>query len=125
LLLLVRRLFPLLLHVALIVLAEQLTAQGQIIGHSHVVVEKLTSLDQTEPTDPNVFAFFKGVNDKANAQGILTASVDKGLPAGTYRLMSIVAAANHQPCIVPVAQRGSLDDAVYVSSLVREPWIFG
>lgn len=73
------------------------------------------ALDSTAPTDPRVFTFFKGVNDPANAQGVLSVAVDKGLPAGAYRLMSIVAAANHQPCIVPVAQRGSLDDAVYVS----------
>jgi len=92
---------------------QQLNQNGQVIGHSHVVVERINNLRQDTPTDPNVFAFFKGVNDKANAQGILTATVDKGLPAGTYRLASIIAAANHQPVIVAVAQRGTLDDAVY------------
>jgi hypothetical protein len=92
---------------------QQLNNNGQVIGHSHVVVERINNLRQDTPTDPNVFAFFKGVNDKADAQGILTATVDKGLPAGTYRLASIIAAANHQPVIVPVAQRGTLDDAVY------------
>jgi len=92
---------------------QQLNNQGQVIGHSHVVVEKVSSLGQTEPTDPNVFVFFKGVNDKADANGILSATVDKGLPAGTYRLASIIAAAHHQPVIVPVAQRGTLDDAIY------------
>jgi hypothetical protein len=92
---------------------QQLNKQGQVIGHSHVVVERVTGLGQTEPTDPNVFAFFKGVNDKADKNGILTATVDKGLPEGTYRLASIIAAANHQPVIVPVAQRGTLDDAIY------------
>jgi len=91
---------------------QQLTPQGLVIGHSHVVVERITALDQTTPTDPNTFAFFKGVNDKA-VDGVLTATVKGGLPAGTYRLASIMAAANHQPIIVPVAQRGTLDDAVY------------
>jgi len=92
---------------------QQLNKKGQVIGHSHVVVERINNIRQDTPTDPNVFAFFKGVNDKADAQGILTATVEKGLPAGTYRLSSIIAAANHQPVIVPVAQRGTLDDAVY------------
>jgi hypothetical protein len=92
---------------------QQLNKQGRVIGHSHVVVERVSSLRQDTPTDPNVFAFFKGVNDKADSQGILTATVEKGLPAGTYRLASIIAAANHQPVIVAVAQRGTLDDAVY------------
>lgn len=94
---------------------QHLNAQGIIIGHSHVVVEKLDSLTQTTPNNPNVFAFFKGVNEKADAQGFLTVDVDKGLPAGTYKLSSINAAANHQPALVAIAQHGSLDDVVYVS----------
>lgn len=38
---------------------QQLDGQGSIIGHSHVVVEALSALDQTQPTDPQKFAFFK------------------------------------------------------------------
>jgi hypothetical protein len=91
---------------------QQVNQQGQIIGHSHVVVEQLTSIDQITPTNPKKFAFFKGLNEAAKG-GVLTADVVKGLPAGAYRLSSINAAANHQPAIVPIAQHGSLDDAVY------------
>jgi len=91
---------------------QQLNAQGQIIGHSHVVVEQLSALDQTTPTDPKKFAFFKGLNAAA-ANGVLTADVTSGLPAGVYKLSSINTAANHQPVLVPIAQHGSLDDAVY------------
>lgn len=94
---------------------QQVNAQGQIIGHSHVVVEQLTALDQTTPTDPKKFAFFKGLNAAA-VNGLLTASVDAGLPAGVYKVSSINTAANHQPVLVPVAQHGSLDDVVYVRS---------
>jgi hypothetical protein len=97
--------------------APQFTnAQGQVQGHSHVVVQLIDSLQQTTPADPKVFAFFKGLNAKAE-NGILSASVDKGLPAGVYKLASINTAANHQPILVPVAQHGSLDDAVYVCTL--------
>ena len=39
--------------------APQQLQNGVIQGHSHVTVEKLTALDQTTPTDPKVFAFFK------------------------------------------------------------------
>lgn len=94
---------------------QQLNSQGVVQGHSHVVIEKLSSLGQTDPTDPTIFAFFKGLNGKADAKGILTADVDNGLPAGAYKLSSINTAANHQPVLGPVAQHGSLDDAVYVS----------
>jgi hypothetical protein len=91
---------------------QQLNSAGLILGHSHVVVEKLDSLNQTTPTDPTAFTFFKGLNDAAQ-DGQLTADVANGLPAGAYKLSSINTAANHQPCLVPVAQHGSLDDAIY------------
>ncbi|KAH9486652.1 Pathogenicity cluster 5 protein d [Psilocybe cubensis] len=92
---------------------QQVNSGGQIIGHSHVVVEQLDALDQTTPTDPKKFVFFKGLNAPADANGLLTADVTSGLPAGFYRLASINTAANHQPVLVPIAQHGSLDDAVY------------
>lgn len=93
---------------------QQLNAQGTIVGHSHVVVEALTALDQTTTTDPTKFAFFKGLNGAAS-NGVLSTDVTSGLPAGVYKLSSINSAANHQPVLVPVAQHGSLDDAIYVS----------
>jgi hypothetical protein len=96
---------------------QQLNAQGQIKGHSHVVVEQLTSLTQTTPTDPRKFTFFKGLNAAA-VNGILTADVTAGLPAGVYRVATINTAANHQPVLLPVAQHGSADDAVYVRSSI-------
>jgi hypothetical protein len=91
---------------------QQLNAQGQIQGHSHVVVETISALDSTDPSDPQKFAFFKGLNAAASG-GVLTADVTAGLPAGVYKLSSINTAANHQPALVPIAQHGSLDDAVY------------
>lgn len=100
---------------------QQLNAQGIIRGHSHVVIEAIDSLDSTTVLDPTVFAFFKGLNAAAE-NGVLTATVDNGLPAGFYKLSSINTAANHQPVLAPVAQHGSLDDVVYVSAfkIVRE-----
>ncbi|CAA7260007.1 unnamed protein product [Cyclocybe aegerita] len=96
---------------------QQLNAQGQIIGHSHVVVEQLSALDQTTPTDPKNFIFFKGLNAAAS-NGVLTAEVTGGLPAGVYKVSSINTAANHQPVLVPVAQHGSLDDVAYFTVTV-------
>lgn len=96
---------------------QQLNNGGQIIGHNHVVIEEIPSLDSTQPTNPRVFAFFKGLNAAA-ANGKLTADVTKGLPAGVYRISSITAASNHQAVLMPVAQRGSVDDAVYVRLFV-------
>lgn len=91
---------------------QQLNNQGEIIGHSHVVVEKLAAIDQITLTNPSQFAFFKGLNDAA-VNGVLSAAVTGGLPTGFYKLSSINTAANHQPVLVPIAQHGSLDDAIY------------
>lgn len=91
---------------------QQVNNAGDVVGHSHVVVEQITSLNQTDPTDPTKFAFFKGLNDAAD-KGILTANVTGGLAPGVYRLASINTAANHQPVLVAVAQHGSLDDQIY------------
>lgn len=89
-------------------------ASGDVQGHAHVVIEKLDSMQQTRPTDPAKFVFFKGLNDKAR-DGVLTADVTGGLAAGVYRIASISTAANHQPVLVAVAQHGAMDDMVYVS----------
>lgn len=54
----------------------------------------------------------QGLNFAA-VDGILSADVTGGLAPGVYRMSSINSAANHQPALVAVAQRGSLDDASY------------
>jgi hypothetical protein len=96
---------------------QQLDAtSGQIQGHSHIVIEALDSLTQTTPTDPTKFAFFVGLNSKADAQGQLYANVTGGLPEGAYKMSTIITAMNHQPVLVAVAQHGAMDDQIYVSS---------
>ncbi|KAF8338142.1 uncharacterized protein EI90DRAFT_2909572, partial [Cantharellus anzutake] len=91
----------------------QVDGSGTVLGHSHVVIEKIPSLTDTNPTDPLTFAFFKGLNAK-DVNGVLTADVTGGLAAGTYRLASINTCSNHQPVLASVAQHGSMDDMVYV-----------
>jgi len=92
---------------------QQVNGQGDIIGHTHFVVQAIDSLTSTKVLDPQTFAFFKGVNTAAAQDGTVSVDVTNGLPAGTYRLASINTAANHQPCLVAIAQHGSLDDQVY------------
>ncbi|KAJ7148619.1 hypothetical protein C8R43DRAFT_1088297 [Mycena crocata] len=91
---------------------QQLNKDGVIIGHTHVVVEALTSLTQTELTDPIKFIIFKGI-DTAAVNGVVSVTIAGGVPTpGAYRLCSINSSSNHQPVIVPIAQHGSLDDCV-------------
>lgn len=55
---------------------QQLNGQGQVIGHTHVTVQDLgNSLNPSQPPDPTQFAFFKGINDAGNGQGLLSADV--------------------------------------------------
>lgn len=91
--------------------APQALKGGKIIGHTHVTVQDLGgSLTPSSPPDPQTFAFFKGINDAGNGKGLLSASVAAGLPAGSYRVCTMTSAANHQPVLMPVAQRGAQDD---------------
>lgn len=90
---------------------QQLNGNGNVIGHTHVTVQDLgNSLNPSTPPDPTQFAFFKGINDAGNGQGLLSADVEGGLPAGNYRVCTLTSASNHQPVIMPVAQRGAQDD---------------
>lgn len=93
---------------------QQVNAQGDIIGHTHFTVQAIPSFTSAQPLDPNVFAFFKGVNGAA-VNGVVSETVTAGLPAGFYRCCSINTDANHTPALVAVAQHGSLDDCVYFS----------
>ena len=84
---------------------------GLIVGHTHVTVQDMgESLNPTTPMNPTKFAFFKGINDVGNGNGQLQATVTGGLPAGNYRVCTMTSASNHQPVLMPVAQRGTPDD---------------
>jgi len=93
---------------------QQVNGAGDIIGHTHFTVTSVGSFTSTTPEDPNTFAFFKGVNGAA-VNGVVSEPVTAGLPAGVYRVCSINTDANHAPCLVAVAQHGTLDDCVYFS----------
>lgn len=90
---------------------QQLSSNGQIIGHSHVTIQSLgNSLTPDSPPDPTTFAFFLGIDNAGNGDGLLSATVNGGLPAGNYRVCTLTSASNHQPVLMPVAQRGAQDD---------------
>tara|TARA_R110002060_G_scaffold54718_1_gene65341 strand:- start:131 stop:823 length:693 start_codon:yes stop_codon:yes gene_type:complete len=89
---------------------QDLDKNGDIIGHCHVTVQDIGALKSTTPPDPTTFAFFKGIDDAGNGKGLLQATVTDGLPAGVYRVCTMIAARNHQPVNMPVAQRGAQDD---------------
>lgn len=90
---------------------QDLASNGQIIGHTHVTVQDMgNSLTPSAALDPNAFVFFKGINDAGNGKGLLSAAVTGGLPAGNYRVCSMSSSSNHQPVLMPIAQRGAQDD---------------
>lgn len=92
---------------------QDVDGNGNIIGHTHVTVQDTgDDTNPTQPLDPTQFVFFKGINDQGDGNGLLSADVEGGLPTGNYRLCSMAAAANHQPVVMPVAQRGAQDDCI-------------
>jgi len=92
---------------------QQLNSGNDIIGHAHFVIEPLSSITSTVPSDPTKFAFFSAVNTPADDQGNVSLNVTNGLPAGVYKLSSINTSANHAPVLVAVAQHGTPDDQIY------------
>ena len=93
---------------------QDLDGAGRVIGHTHAVIQDTgNTLNPTEPLDAQQFAFFKGINDAGDGAGTLSTDVTGGLPAGNYRICTMTSAANHQPVLMPVAQRGPQDDCRY------------
>jgi len=91
--------------------APQQLQGGKVVGHTHITVQDLgNTLNPQQPLDATQFAFFKGINDAGNGNGLLKATVTGGLPAGNYRVCTLASAANHQLVLMPVAQRGTADD---------------
>lgn len=83
---------------------QTLNSAGQIIGHVHVTIQDMGgSLNPTTPPDASKFAFFKGIDDAGNGQGLLQAAVTGGLPAGVYRVCTMSSSSNHQPVLMPVS----------------------
>ncbi|KAK1230162.1 hypothetical protein PQX77_006756 [Marasmius sp. AFHP31] len=91
---------------------QQVDSSGLVLGHTAIVIEQLDSLNQTTPTDPSRFSFFKSAPGQLT-DGFHGFNVTGGLPAGSYRLSSVTTDANHHPIVVPLLQHGSIDDAVY------------
>lgn len=94
---------------------QDLNAEGIIIGHCHITISRLGDNPQDNnnvnvPPNPRNHVFFKGVDDAGNGAGLLTAVVEGGLTPGFYRVCTMLSASNHQPVLMPVANRGAQDD---------------
>ncbi|KAF9269773.1 hypothetical protein L218DRAFT_850082, partial [Marasmius fiardii PR-910] len=88
---------------------------GNIRGYARVVIEALTSISQTTPTDPQKVALAAGMIALEEDTGFLITNATRGLPAGFYRMSSFAVTENHYPVAVPILQHGTVNDAVYVS----------
>ncbi len=83
--------------------APQALSNGKIVGHTHVTVQSLGDLNTKTPPNAAQFVFFKGINDRGDGNGGLSATVAGGLPPGVYRVCTMSSASNHQPVIMPVS----------------------
>lgn len=88
---------------------QELNEKGIIQGHQHVTIEFLGRKGTNMP-NAQIFAFFKGLNDRAK-NGILSVEVADGLKEkGVYRVCTIMSSFSHQAVVLPKAQRGASDD---------------
>ncbi|OCF36335.1 hypothetical protein I316_02210 [Kwoniella heveanensis BCC8398] len=94
---------------------QQVDRSGQVVGHAHVVIQEMEAIDSPALLDPNTFTFFKGL-DLGDVNGLSTIDVQGGVPAGAYRLCTIMSASNHQSVIMPVAQRGAENTCSYFTA---------
>ncbi|KAF2115458.1 hypothetical protein BDV96DRAFT_575507 [Lophiotrema nucula] len=95
--------------------APQAVSGGNIVGHTHITCQFIgADSDSTaQPLNAQNFDFFKGINDAGDGNGALSATLAGGLTKlGFYRVCSMTSASNHQPVVMPVAQRGPQDDCV-------------
>ncbi|EER42004.1 conserved hypothetical protein [Histoplasma capsulatum var. duboisii H88] len=93
---------------------QSLNCEGFVRGHTHLTVQfmglnttAIQALDASNPT------WFKSVNGPhaENKTDDFTATLEGGLgKPGFYRVCTLTAAANHQPVIMPVPNRGAQDD---------------
>ncbi|KAL4808823.1 hypothetical protein BDV18DRAFT_157760 [Aspergillus unguis] len=95
--------------------APQSLRDGKVIGHVHVTIQFLLDYSNVEemlilPPNPAEFVFFETVFGVGDGKGGFGVVVEEGLPAGLYRVCTMVAASNHQPVIMPVVRRGAQDD---------------
>lgn len=89
------------------------STSNNIIGHVHVTIQDLGgTLVPQQPPNPERFAFFEAIKGKGDGKGLLEVTLGKGMFPGFYRACTITSAANHQPVVMPIAQRGAQDDCV-------------
>ncbi|KAL4799752.1 hypothetical protein BDV19DRAFT_385041 [Aspergillus venezuelensis] len=109
--------------------APQALRDGNIVGHVHVTVQDLlsslscgniTDRGSVMPPDPARFVFFQTVFGTRDASGLFSIHVAEGLPAGFYRVCTMVATSNHQPVLMPVVERGAQDDCQKFRVLPRD-----
>ncbi|KAL0566144.1 hypothetical protein V5O48_015873 [Marasmius crinis-equi] len=91
---------------------QRLDSNGMIRGYARVVIEALTSLDQTNPTDPTRIAYASPLTDQ-DGTGTLVTNATSGLPVGFYRLSSVALTENHYPVALPVDAHGAINDIIY------------
>jgi hypothetical protein len=71
---------------------QSVNDQGVLMGHSHIVIQAVSSYMSVDPLDPQQFVFFKALNAAAT-NNILSIAVTGGIPAGIYRISSVSLAA--------------------------------
>lgn len=84
---------------------QNLDENEDIICHCHVMKEDIGSLRTAQAPDPRDFAYFTAINTEGDEDGLLETEITDGVPAGVYRIFTMIMSQNHQPVVIPVGQR--------------------
>ncbi|OJD13150.1 hypothetical protein AJ78_06373 [Emergomyces pasteurianus Ep9510] len=93
---------------------QSLNSEGLVQGHTHLTVQFMgpsaTGIQALDASSPIWFKSVNSAHPENKTEGF-TATLDGGLgKPGFYRVCTLTAAANHQPVIMPIPNRGAQDD---------------
>ena len=94
---------------------QTLDPSGKINGHIHISLEKIEDIGFPDAKNP---VFFRGF-DQPSVTGQLSTIIPGNVIvfAGLYRVCTITTSGSHQPVLMPIARRGSVDDCIRITVL--------
>ena len=100
-------------------ISPQTISSNRVQGHIHITVQQLFTNDKNIVPDPQVFQFFKGVDnpaiDPAQREFVAVIPPNTLTASGLYRICSLSGSFSHQPITSSAQRRASADDCVRIN----------
>ena len=100
-------------------ISPQTISSNRVEGHIHITVQQLNTNGNNVVPNPQVFQFFKGVDnpaiDPAQREFVAVIPPNTLTASGLYRICSLSGSFSHQPITSSAQRRGSADDCVRIN----------